>query len=91
LENALNATSGGKLHVRISDLPARPFLAISVLLIFSSFQASGQTATGEVNGTVTDLSGGAIAGATVKLSNVGTGVGDQTQTNSSGYYVFINV
>src|SRR4051812_23518243 len=67
------------------------FLAASAFLLFSCGRLLAQSATGEVTGTVTDKSGGAVAGATVKLNNVGTGVGDQAQTNASGSYTFINV
>src|SRR3954451_10347928 len=70
---------------------ASQFPAASVLLLFCSCQMLAQSATGEVTGTVTDKSGGAIAGAMVKLNNTGTGVGDQAQTNTSGSYTFINV
>ncbi len=51
----------------------------------------GQTATGQVNGTVSDPSGGAIAGATVRLTNEGTNIVSQTDTNATGYYLFLNV
>src|SRR5215471_971484 len=51
----------------------------------------GQTATGEVNGTVTDRTGGLVAGASVKLINQATRIEDRTATNSSGYFIFINV
>jgi hypothetical protein len=44
-----------------------------------------------VTGTITDNTGGSVAGATVKLSNTATGATDQAQTNSSGSYTFINV
>ena len=44
-----------------------------------------------MNGTVSDKTGGVVSGATLKLTNSATGVTDQTQTNASGYYVFINV
>jgi len=67
------------------------FLAASAFLLFSCGRLLAQSATGEVTGTVTDKSGGAVAGATVKLNNVGTGLSDQSQTNSSGSYTFINV
>jgi len=67
------------------------FLAASVFVLSCGLQGFGQSARGEVTGTVTDKSGGAVASATVKLNNSATGVGDQAQTNSSGSYTFINV
>src|SRR5437867_53069 len=61
-----------------------------VLLIFAD-GTRAQTASGEVNGTVTDKSGGFMAGAAVKLTNQATGIDDRATTNSDGYFVFINV
>jgi len=51
----------------------------------------GQTATGEVNGTVTDSAGGVIPGAAARLINQATKVGSETSTNARGYFVFVNV
>jgi Carboxypeptidase regulatory-like domain/TonB dependent receptor len=53
--------------------------------------AQAQTAAGEINGTATDKSGGAVVGATVTLTNQATKIHDQAATNSNGYFVFINV
>jgi hypothetical protein len=53
--------------------------------------AHAQTASGEVNGTVSDRSGGFVAGAVVKLTNQATNIEDRATTNSDGYFVFINV
>ncbi|MFB3826622.1 MAG: carboxypeptidase regulatory-like domain-containing protein [Bryobacteraceae bacterium] len=53
--------------------------------------AYAQTATGQVNGTITDASGGAIAGAAVTLANLGTNVISRAETNATGYYLFLNV
>jgi Carboxypeptidase regulatory-like domain/TonB dependent receptor len=69
-------------------------LAAVLLLVTLLGPASllfGQTATGEVNGTVTDKTGGLVAGASVKLINQATRIEDRTATNSSGYFIFINV
>jgi hypothetical protein len=60
-------------------------------LFLAAEPAPAQTATGEVNGTVTDKSSGFVAGATVKLSNQDTKIEDRATTNSDGYFVFINV
>ena len=66
------------------------FLLVISLLISTSI-AFAQIATGEVNGTITDKSGGAIINATIKITNQATGISDQAQSNSSGYFLFINV
>src|ERR1700737_722677 len=51
----------------------------------------GQSATGEVNGSVTDSSGAAVSEAAVKLVNKATGIEDLAATNASGYFVFTGV
>ena len=68
-----------------------PSLCVFLLLFACTVISVGQTATGEVNGTITDRSGGAVGGATVRLTNAATNVTDQAQTNNKGYFVFINV
>lgn len=62
-----------------------------VVLFAAAAVVLAQTSTGEVNGTVTDNSGGAIPRAAVKLANQGTKVTKESQTNANGYFVFINV
>src|SRR5262249_4370141 len=71
-----------------SCLRSASLLAAALLLTFSAF---GQTGTGSVNGTITDASGSAVPNATVKLTNAATRIVDQAQSNSAGYFVFINV
>src|SRR5690242_21875011 len=66
-------------------------LGLAMLFLLSTFAAFGQTSVGEVNGTVTDTSGASVAGASVKLTNQGTGVVAQATTNGDGHFVFINV
>jgi hypothetical protein len=50
-----------------------------------------QSTAGQINGTVTDSSGGIIANASVTLTNINTGVAVHTNTNRSGFYAFPNV
>ncbi len=68
-------------------------LGVMICAVFLSLPpgAYAQTATGQVNGIVSDSSGGAIAGATVRLTNEGTNIVSQAETNGTGYYLFINV
>jgi hypothetical protein len=73
------------------DHRASRYLAVLALLFFSACQAFSQTATGQVNGTVTDATGAAVGQATVKLTNRATGIENTRQTNDSGAYVFVNV
>lgn len=79
-------------------LSARTILCTRMIcaLLWVAFMAPasmprGQTATGEINGTVTDKSGAAISEAAVKLTNHTTKIVNQTVTNSSGNFLFINV
>jgi hypothetical protein len=46
----------------------------------------GQVGTGSISGTVTDSSGGALAGAAIAVSNTQTGVVTPVQTNPQGRY-----
>jgi len=61
------------------------------LLFLAARVARAQTASGEVNGIVTDKSGAVVFEATIKLVNQGTKIAKETHTNASGYFVFINV
>src|SRR6267378_4122027 len=62
-----------------------------LLLIVSASVTFGQTATGEVNGTVTDPNGGAVPGAAVKLINQATKIEIEATANQSGYFIFVNL
>jgi hypothetical protein len=44
--------------------------------------------TASITGTVTDSSGGAVAGATVTVTNIDTGIAQTQQTNAQGFYSF---
>ena len=58
---------------------------IAVLLVIASITAFAQTAT--ILGTVTDPSGAAVPGASVKLTNTATKVARELATNTSGSYI----
>src|SRR5437870_3456902 len=69
-------------------------LRVTVALLLAIATASivfAQSATGEVNGTVTDPTGAAVPGAVVKLINQATKIENQATTNESGYFTFVNV
>jgi hypothetical protein len=62
-------------------------LAAACLLMCAAFPAFAQSRnTGEIRGTVTDPSGAAVAGATVTVTNVDTGVTTVFTTNEAGLY-----
>ena len=46
----------------------------------------GQTDTGRISGTISDATGGIVAGAKVVIKSVNTGQSHETTTNSSGLY-----
>ncbi|MDX1979338.1 MAG: carboxypeptidase regulatory-like domain-containing protein [Bryobacteraceae bacterium] len=58
------------------------------LLCLSAPFASAQGERGTITGTVTDTSGGVVAGANVTLRNTGTNIVTTVKANSSGIYVF---
>src|SRR5262249_3623518 len=60
---------------------------VLVLFMFSSAVWS-QTGTTSLRGTVSDSSGGLVAGATVLLANPATGFSRSTKTDSQGGYQF---
>ena len=65
-------------------------LVISVFVAALVFlpPAFGQTVTSSLSGTVADVSGAAVPGAKVVLTNEGTNVAQTATTNSTGYFSF---
>jgi Carboxypeptidase regulatory-like domain/TonB dependent receptor len=61
------------------------------LLLMPAVLAYGQSATGAINGTVTDSTGAVVAGVTLTLTNQATGIESSTVSNARGFYTFINV
>ncbi len=62
-------------------------MALALLPVFAPVLRS-QATSQAVQGLVADSSGAVIPGATVTLTNLGTGVAQTLQTNESGYYSF---
>jgi hypothetical protein len=66
------------------------FLApvFSILLLFSLATVGlGQGVTGNIRGTVVDSSGGVIPGATVKITNINTGLTRTVTSGTTGIFV----
>jgi hypothetical protein len=65
------------------------------IFIFLIFSASGslraQTTNGSIEGSVTDQSGGAVAGASVTARNMDTGLTQATTTTQAGIYSLPNL
>ena len=57
-----------------------------VFLLLASANLLGQTFRGTILGTVTDPSGAVVAGATVAVKNLGTGLVRTTETSADGSY-----
>ncbi len=66
----------------------RNLLASVVLLLLVTISGSSQTFRGSINGTVTDQTGAALAGAAVKATDTGTGIVLSTLTTAGGEFSF---
>ena len=56
-----------------------------------TLSVAGQSFYGSIVGTVTDPSGGALPGATVTLTNTGSGFRRTAVTGADGSYNFVNL
>jgi Carboxypeptidase regulatory-like domain/TonB dependent receptor len=59
-----------------------------ILLVFFALPVLAQQGTSTVRGTVADPQGNVVSGATVTLTNLGSGATRQTTTTDAGVYVF---
>src|SRR5438270_12892599 len=66
-------------------------LLFTAVLLFFSFHAYAQSAaaTGRLEGTVTDASGAAIAGAEIAVRNQNTGVSSAAQSTAEGAFTML--
>ena len=68
------------------------FAVISGVCLLAAAPAGyAQSTGGRIRGTVTDPSGGAVAGAKVTLLNEGTNTTRETETSATGEYLFLEV
>lgn len=65
-----------------------PALALTALLLLAGTHAYAQVDRASLEGTVSDTSGSVVVGAGVKAVAVETGLSEEQQTNSKGYYRF---
>ena len=64
-------------------------LILAILIVLSlAVAGNAQTFRGAINGTVTDPSGGSVPNATVKATEVATGIDHTTTTTSDGAFSF---
>jgi hypothetical protein len=70
----------------------KKFIYTFAFLLFSAaISLHGQTTNGSIEGSVTDPSGGAVAGATVTARNMDTGITQATETTQAGIYSLPNI
>src|ERR1700740_2436955 len=63
------------------------FAVIACAVVLGCGQRTFGQATGSFQGTVTDKSGSAIIGASVKATSEGTGAAREATTDDSGHYI----
>jgi hypothetical protein len=80
-----NSSCGKKLGVILGVV-----LAL-VLCLFTSVPAYSQVTGATLSGTITDASGGVIAGAQISVRNTATGITKDATTDSSGLYTVPNL
>jgi Carboxypeptidase regulatory-like domain len=69
-----------------------PLIFVAVLALASSTKSQAQAAsTASITGTVSDLTGAVVPGASVQLSNPATGATYKTVTNQEGSYTIAEV
>ena len=64
--------------------------AVFALVTISQLCAYAQAVNGTVVGTISDASGGLVAGAQVTPTDTGTGTSRTATTDANGYYAFPN-
>ena len=67
----------------------RYFCVFFVILFAFASRASAQTGTTSIHGTISDKTGGVIAGAVVHLSNAALSVERTTTSGGNGQYDFV--
>jgi len=67
------------------------FLLSAIMVALSPWPLHAQTFYGSIVGTVTDNTGAVVPGATITITNLGTGESRADKTNFSGDYEFVNL
>ncbi len=87
----MSLAKGRNIVTMFNAISCRKFSSIFALLLLGLVLPSrvlSQVDMGSVSGTVKDASGGVIPGATVTLTNDGTGISISTTSGSVGEYTF---
>ncbi|MFB3825549.1 MAG: carboxypeptidase regulatory-like domain-containing protein [Bryobacteraceae bacterium] len=67
------------------------YLAVAAAALLAAACASAQNVSGTIVGSITDISGGAMAGAKVTITNEETGIESVAATGAAGEYVAPNL
>ncbi len=81
------------MKIQSHKLPTGVFtLVLGMAILFSWLEVSlWASVGGSISGTVTDVSGGVIPKATVKVTNLDTGIPQTTSSDAQGFYSFPNL
>src|SRR5262245_3828884 len=74
-----------------AQLSGARVVVILMSLLFTAITAVAQVTTGNLQGVVKDPNGAVVAGASVKVTNVDTGIVKETVTNEEGFYRITNL
>src|SRR5260370_8985403 len=67
------------------------FLAVLAALVCCASALYAQTSFGRISGSVTDASGAAVPGATIKIINTETQTARTVETDGNGFYTVTNL
>ena len=70
---------------------ARSFSFIALLILAACAIHAQIAGTGNIQGTVTDITGAVVPNATVTITDTASDVAHVTQTNNAGVFLFPNV
>jgi hypothetical protein len=78
-----------RFGIRCGQAARRAISVFAVLALLAALAAAQSTS--QLNGSVTDSSGAAVAGAKLSLSNPATGLQRTATSNGTGLYQFLDV
>jgi Carboxypeptidase regulatory-like domain len=85
LQGCVAATTGNRFLRFVA------FGLMCLVLLAGLGRVSRAATTAGISGVVTDQTGAAVVGATVEARAVDTGISEKQQTNSDGFYSFLNL